>query len=51
MVAADAGDWSCREQQQMISQVLYISRRMFSLLTLVLSPTGSFCTVIPVLRD
>jgi hypothetical protein len=24
---------------------------MFSLLTLVLSPTGSFCTVIPVLRD
>jgi hypothetical protein len=51
MVAANAIDQSCKEQQQMINQVLCILRRMSSLLTPVLSPTGSFCAVIPILHD
>jgi hypothetical protein len=48
MVAADQ---SYEEQQRMMDWVLYISRRMFSLLTQGLSPAHSFCAVFPVLHD
>jgi hypothetical protein len=51
MVAASAVDKSCEKQWQMIDQVLCILRRASSLLTPVLSPAGSLCTVIPVLHD
>jgi hypothetical protein len=45
-----AADWSCEEQQQMINWVLRILR-MFSLLIPVLSPVGSFYTIIPILHN
>jgi hypothetical protein len=51
MVADDAADRSCGEQQRMIDLVLCISRRTFSLLIPVLSPVGSFCAALPVLHD
>jgi hypothetical protein len=51
MVAANAADQSCKEQQQMFDQVLCISNRTSSLLTPVLSTAASFCTVTPVLHD
>jgi hypothetical protein len=43
-----AANRSCKGQQQMISKVLCILRRMYSLLTPALSPSGSFCAPIPV---
>jgi hypothetical protein len=45
IVAADAADRSRKEQRRMIDQALCISRRTSSLLTPVLSPSGSFCAV------
>jgi hypothetical protein len=51
MFPADAPDRSCEEQQRMIDRMLYISRRMYSLLAPVLSPAGSFCAVIALLHD
>jgi hypothetical protein len=51
MVAHDAADYSCKEQQRMIDWVLCIFTRMPSLLTPVLSPAGFFCAVISVLHD
>jgi hypothetical protein len=50
MVAAIVADRSCEEQQRMIDQVLFISRRTSSQLTSVLSPASLFCAVIPVLQ-
>jgi hypothetical protein len=49
--AADATDRSCKEKQQMINQVLCITRIMFFLLIPMLPITGSFCAVFPVLHD
>jgi hypothetical protein len=49
-VVVVAAGWSCREQKQMINQVLCISRRMFSLLTLILSLVGPFCPATIVLH-
>jgi hypothetical protein len=51
MVAADTADRSCEEQRRMINKVLCISRRTSFLLPLVLSPAGSFYTVILILRE
>jgi hypothetical protein len=51
MVAADAANQGCEEQQRTIDRMLCISRGMFSLLIPVLSLAGSFCAVIPVLHD
>jgi hypothetical protein len=51
MVATDVADRSVEEQQRMIDRALCIPRRMFSLLTSVLSPVDFFCAVIPVLHD
>jgi uncharacterized membrane protein YjgN (DUF898 family) len=48
MVAADTAFGSRGDQQQMIDWVLCISRRIFSLLTLVLSLAGLFCTKTPI---
>jgi hypothetical protein len=44
-------DRRCEGKQRMVDQVLCISRRTSSLLTPVLSPVGSFCTVISILHD
>jgi hypothetical protein len=49
-VAVNAADQRGEEQLRVIDQILCISRRMFSLLTPVLLPAGSFCTVILVLH-
>jgi hypothetical protein len=38
VVATDAADPSCEEKQRMIDRVLCVSRRIFSLITPVLSP-------------
>jgi hypothetical protein len=51
MVAADAPDLSCEEQQQIIDWALCISRWTSPLLTPVLSSPGSFCSAISVLHD
>jgi hypothetical protein len=42
MVVANAADRYCEEQGQMIDRALCISRRIFSLLTPVLSPVDFF---------
>jgi hypothetical protein len=51
IVDADAADRSGEEHLLMIDGVLCISRRTCSPLTLVLSPAGTFCVVLPVFHD
>jgi hypothetical protein len=51
MIGEDPVDWSCEGQQRMVHQVLCILRGMFSMLNLILLPTSSFSSVIPVLYD
>jgi hypothetical protein len=44
-------DQNCKEQRRLIDLMLCISRRMSALLTSVLLPSGSLCTVITVSHD